>query len=266
FSQKRSMWENPDLPSLQAWKITTPLADGSQAVAERNPFYWKTDPDGRQLPYIDRIVYEYISDPETILTRALAGELSMHSRHINTIRNKPVLAQSRETGGYRFFDITPEQMNTGVISFNLTHTDPVKREVFNNKDFRIGLSHAINREEIIQTVFMSQGEPYQAAPRPESEFYDEEFAKQYTEYDPDLAREYLDRVLPEVDDDGFRLGPDGKRFTFGVQVAIGFRPEDMEVMELVQRYWEEVGVKMNIQPQDRSLFDQRVNGNQHDAT
>ena len=43
-------------------------------------------------------------------------------------------------------------MNSMVIYFNLTHKDKQMREIFQNKDFRIGLSHAINRKEIIDIV------------------------------------------------------------------------------------------------------------------
>ena len=46
----------------------------------------------------------------------------------------------------------------------------MKREIFNNKDFRIGLSYAIDRKAIIDSAFVGQGEPWQAAPRKESPY------------------------------------------------------------------------------------------------
>ena len=49
-----------------------------------------------------------------------------------------------------------------------------KREIFNNKDFRIGLSHAIDRQAIIDSAFVGQGEPWQAAPRKESPYLQRE--------------------------------------------------------------------------------------------
>ncbi len=56
-------------------------------------------------------------------------------------------------------------MNEMIIALNLTHKDPTKRQIFQNKDFRIGLSYAVNRQEIIDVVFVGQGEAWQAAPR-----------------------------------------------------------------------------------------------------
>ncbi len=65
-------------------------------------------------------------------------------------------------------------------TLNLTVQDPVKNALFNDKNFRIALSHAINRPELIDIIYVGQGEPFQVAPRPESQFYDEAFAHQYT--------------------------------------------------------------------------------------
>src|SRR5690606_12976538 len=39
-------WQNGDLPTLKAWRLTTPYGAGSQVVGERNPYYWKVDPEG----------------------------------------------------------------------------------------------------------------------------------------------------------------------------------------------------------------------------
>ena len=89
--------------------------------------------------------------------------------------------------------------------------------ILQNKDFRIGLSHAINRQEMIDTLWLGIGTPRQMAPLPESPYYiGDEMANQYIEYDVDLANEYLDKVLPDKDADGYRLGPDGERFILDV--------------------------------------------------
>ena len=47
--------DNPDLPSLEPWVLKTrPPAD--RIVFERNPYYYRVDGAGHQLPYIDRVV------------------------------------------------------------------------------------------------------------------------------------------------------------------------------------------------------------------
>jgi len=189
----------------------------------------------------------------------------MHARHITTDANKPVLAESRESGGYEFFDIVPSSMNTTIFALNQTHKNEQLREIFQNKDFRAGLSHAINRQEIIDVVFVSQGEPWQLAPRSETPWYNETLAKQFTEYDVDLANEMLDRVLPDKDGGGMRLLPNGEPFSFVVEVAAEINPYWTDVANLVIDYWRAVGVNASLNPEDRSLMYSRKAANEHDC-
>ena len=48
--------DNPKLPTLDPWVLKTkPPAD--RFVFERNPYYFRVDPQGHQLPYIDKVVF-----------------------------------------------------------------------------------------------------------------------------------------------------------------------------------------------------------------
>ncbi|MET9021806.1 ABC transporter substrate-binding protein [Actinopolymorpha sp. NPDC004070] len=265
-----NIWQ-PQVPLLTAWHTTSVTQQGTRMILERNPYYWKTDPQGRQLPYLDRIVRHVISDQEAALLRAMDGEFeflcpTFYNPNLGTPKNKPVLASNRDRGGYEFVEGLDSTMNKTVIAFNLNHPDRKLREVFQNRDFRIGLSHAINRKEIIAAVYQRQGEPWQAAPRKESEFYLERLAMQYTTYDPKLADQHLDKAgYTRRDPQGFRLRPDGKRLTFNVDV-ITEEPTQIDALQLVRGYWERVGVKMNLYSIDRSLYYTRKDANKHDAS
>jgi peptide/nickel transport system substrate-binding protein len=247
--------------------VTRTLEDGSEVVAERNPYYWKVDPDGSQLPYLDTIRHELVGDEEVMLLKATQGDLDIVTRHINSLEYKPVLADGRDEGDYRFVDLQTSFMNEMVVSLNLNHQDPVKREIFQNKDFRIALSHAINRDELNTAVFQEQGEAWQAAPNPDSIYYDEEMAKQYTEYDADLADRMLDDAgYAERDSDGYRVGPDGERIRITVEIASpGPTPYMVDAMELVAGYWDAVGIDTRAEPVDRSLFQEHTTASDHDA-
>ncbi|MGH3490161.1 MAG: ABC transporter substrate-binding protein, partial [Actinopolymorphaceae bacterium] len=261
------LWQAPDVPRLHAWLPKGPLGKGTRIVFGRNPYYWKTDDEGNQLPYLDGVVFDLVSDAQVLLLKVLKGEIDMIDRHVTTTENKPVLARDRESGDYRFFDLVPDKLNTMTLMLNLTCQDPVKREIFGNRDFRVGLSYAINRDEIIRAVHARQGEPWQVAPTADSEFYDEEMAKQFTEYDVDLANQHLDRAgFAERDGDGRRLGPDGEPIRFTVQVGSGAgKPYLADSLEMVRGYWREVGVEANIKPEDLTLFDEHRLGNATDA-
>jgi peptide/nickel transport system substrate-binding protein len=260
------LYQNAGLPTLDPWVIETPMAaDATQVVVVRNPYFYAVDPEGNQLPYIDKIVYVVGDSVETLVLKALNGEIDMQDRHIGTNDNKAVFFDNMDAGGYHFFETVPSNMNTMIICLNLTHKDPVKREIFQNKDFRIGLSYAINRQELIDLVWVGQGEPYQAGPRPTSQYYNEQLAKQYTEYNVDLANEYLDKAgYSERDGDGFRLGPDGQRISFTVEVTAANQPQ-VDMMEVVATYWQAVGINAQVLVEDRSIMYERKEANEHDA-
>lgn len=250
---------NVDQPILTAWTLAS--NNQSEVILERNPYYWKVDPQGSQLPYLDRVRWQLVNDEEAALLKIANGEADFSYQKPT---DKPVLAQSRSKGDYRFFDAVPAYTSEIAIYLNLAHRDENKRALFQDKDFRIGLSHAINRAEIIDTVYQRQGEPWQIAPRKESSYYDEEMATQYTEYDVDLANRHLDRVAPERNAAGIRLGPDGEPIKFQVDVNSDATTW-LDAMDLVVGYWKKVGIDASVNTISSSLVITRGEANEHDA-
>ena len=118
---------------------------------------------------------------------------------------------------------------------------------------------------MIDTVYVGQGQPFQQSPRPESTFYNERLATQYTEYNVDEANAALDKVLPEKDAEGFRLGADGQPFVFNVLVNEGFRPDWVDVMGIVKLNWEAVGVQTNLVVVPDDIWRQRIQEDDVDA-
>jgi peptide/nickel transport system substrate-binding protein len=264
FLNKANRSENAERPVIDAWQLTSAISASRRPVAVRNPYYWKTDPDGSQLPYLDRVAFDLVDKEEPAVLKATNGEFDLVDTGINLLRNKPVFARSREKAGYEFFETIPQQMNQMIIMLNLTHKDEKLRSIFTRKDFRVGLSHAINRQEIIDSVFQRQGEPWQAAPRPESPYYNEKLAKQFISYDPERANAYLDKVLPDKGSDGIRLRPDGEKLSFQVE-TVTIQPDLADGMELVRGYWRAVGIDMQVKSEDQALFFERMEANAHDA-
>ena len=259
-------YRDADLPVLWAWYLTTAYGENTTTIrAERNPYYWKVDTDGNQLPYIDSVVFNVGSDPETLVLQALAGEIDYQGRHIATLGNKAAFFDAQETAGITLTDRLSTNSNEMEISLNLNHPDPVKHEIFNNKDFRIGLSYAINRQELIDVVLVGQGEPWQAAPVESSPYFNERLATQYTEFSEDLANQHLDAAgYTERDENGIRLGPDGEPIAFTVDV-ITVATDQIDMMILIAQYWANVGIKMTPNVLDRSLGQQRLEVMEHDA-
>ena len=86
--------------SIPGSSPTPYIGSATQVVLRRNPYFWQVDTAGNQLPYIDTLNLKVISDIQSIVLAAIGGQLDLKVRHINTISNKPVLAQHADQGGY----------------------------------------------------------------------------------------------------------------------------------------------------------------------
>ena len=249
-------WANPELPMMNAWMIEEPLTgDASRATFVRNPYYWKVDTEGNQLPYIDKLDMRVSDSLEELTLMALNGEIDYQDRHIATVANQPLFFDGQEAGDYRMGESVSSHSNTISLQFNMNHVDPERRALFSNKDFRIGISQSIDRQEIIDVVYTGQGEPYQVAPRPESPFYDEEYAKQYTEFDPEAAAAaFAAAGLGPKDGDGFYTMADGSPLVVTVDIIASLRPAWIDIMELMQLQLEAAGINIEINNIDRTLF------------
>ncbi|MHA3976735.1 ABC transporter substrate-binding protein [Halovulum sp. GXIMD14794] len=260
-------WANAERPTLDPWVVTGDgyTAGATQVIMERNPYFWQVDTDGNQLPYVDKLEWNVSQDNQSIILEAVAGNIDMQARRISSLANKPVLAENAEKGGYKLYERRNSNSNTMAIHFNHTHKDPVMREAIRNKDVRVALSHAIDREEIIDIVYQGVGEPFQIGPRPGHTLYNEQLGKQHTEYDPDLANEMLDAAgYDQRDGDGYRLLPNGERFEFNVQYTGIEVPQWGDALEIIKEQWEEIGVGLNIGSVERSIYYSRGEANEHD--
>jgi peptide/nickel transport system substrate-binding protein len=261
-----SLWTYANRPTMYAWVNLEPVvANGAQEVYTRNPYYWKVDQTGQQYPYIDQLVYTIFQDTSAMLLKATNGEIDMQMRHFNVLNNKAVLYDNMEQGGYHLFTLAETANNSMVIQFNLTHQNPDLRAVFQDKNFRIGMSYAINRQEIINTVFVTMGKPSQPSVLEGSPFYNEQLATQYTEYDIEKANAALDLVLPDKGEDGMRLFPNGEPFKFVLEVANNVRQSEIDTANMLVKYWKAVGVNVEALPEDRALLYTRKDANQLDA-
>ncbi len=260
FGDKAS-WMNPDCPRLWAWVVSEP-PPARPAVFVRNPYYWKVDADGNQLPYIDRITFD-VYDNETINLKAMNGEVGMQSRHL-AFTNYPLFMENRERGGYRLFHWISAGGGENILALNLNHKDPVLREIFGDRRFRIALSYALNRQELNEVAFFGIARPRQVSPPAASPYYDPAYEKAYVKYNPDKANRLLDEMgLDEKTRDGIRLRPDGKPLAIRIEVPDVFVAT--QLFELVAQHWTAVGVKAEMKLEARQLFYNRKAAMLHDV-
>ena len=81
---------------MNAWKFEiAPGEDTERALAVRNPYYWKIDTEGTQLPYFDRVVYQMVADPQVLLLKTMQGEIDMMDQYIATRRTSRCSSTTR---------------------------------------------------------------------------------------------------------------------------------------------------------------------------
>lgn len=256
---------NLNKPTLAAWMPTTEPPNPVE-VYVRNPYYWKVDTDGNQLPYIGEVRETRVADAEAALLKTIAGDLDF-VRALGTA-NMPILAENKESGDYRFAYANWMPNAYGNIMFNFTTEDEAKHELYNDKAFRQALSVAINREEILKLVYKGGVFTSQVAPlRGEPYHGESDLFQSWAQFDPELANQMLDDLgLTERDGDGFRLGPDGEELLLVISATAAWPAETPELMELVKGYWAEVGINATVTPEAGPLWGTRHTAGEHDVS
>ena len=90
----------------------------------------------------------------------------MQERHIQ-MTNYPVFKENEKSGKYRVITWPTFGGADAVVAFNQTYkADPEIGKLMATKDFRVALSHAINRDQIKESVFLGLGEARQGVPAP----------------------------------------------------------------------------------------------------
>ncbi len=244
----------PDMPTIGPWMVTSYVPD-QLATLTRNPYYWKVDTAGNQLPYIDNIQVEIASGAvsEQVALKAIAGELDMQVRDI-ALQDVPLILESAEAGDYRVIMWDRGDFAWPWLMLMYDLADEGLEDLMYTQAFRQALSVSIDRNRINDVTALGLATPRQFSMLPQAEefqspegqaFY-EEWANSYIAYDPDQANSLLDSIgAVDTDGDGFRERPDGTP----LEIFVTMFPNDPKVtqsLELIQQDWQAVGIKTTI--------------------
>ena len=136
---------------------------GQQIVLERNPFYWKADPSGNRLPYLDEIAFLIVPTEDAEVIRFQAGDVDVISRI--GADNYATLEQAQRARDYQLYDGGPG-LEYNFLFFNLNDLSSKqlpdigrKQEWFRRVEFRQAVSAAIDRESIVRLVYRGRATP-----------------------------------------------------------------------------------------------------------
>jgi peptide/nickel transport system substrate-binding protein len=198
---------------------------GQKVVLERNDDFYG------EKALLDEVEYKVLADANTHVAQLLSGELSIFALDdlaaIDRIKAaNGVGVYGRETT--RFFWVILNQ----------------QLEQFQDVKVRQAVLHAIDRQNIIDTVLKGYGTIADAGIAPALKEYYTADVKRY-EYDPAKAKELLTAAgLEDTNGDGM-LEKDGQPFT--IDFKIGIQGDLEAVSQMVQQYLKAVGldVKLN---------------------
>ncbi|MEC0266232.1 ABC transporter substrate-binding protein [Paenibacillus anseongense] len=232
-------------PVLYPWMMTK--STESVTTYERNPYYFKVDTAGNQLPYIDSIQSTLVQDIEMVGLKTIAGEVDF-SRESAALIKMP-LYRENEKNGYKALLANMHVTPTDIF-LNETFNDPNWQKVVQDVRFRKALSLALNRKEIIDTIYYG-------------------FAKPGSIEDPTFDLAAANKLLDEMGltkgADGKRLGPDGKVFTIPFEVGAQ-APDIVPLTQLIVEMWKQLGLNVTMKTIDQTLWTTRNTNNELQAT
>ena len=247
-------FDNPALPTLQPWmNITKPPAD--RFVTVRNPYFHRVDSNGRQLPYIDRVVLA-VAEGKLIPAKTGAGESDLQARDIQ-FNNYTFLKKGEKTNNYRTLLWKTARGAHFALFPNLNANDPVWRATFRDVRVRRALSLGIDRAQVNQVLYFGLASEGNNTVVAESSLYKKEYQTRWAQYDKKAAEKLLDEAGLKRGGDGMRKLPDGRPMEIIVETA-GESTEQTDVLEMIRENWREIGVKLFPKPTQREVLRNRV--------
>ena len=260
---------NPSVPAgtfNETWNIGTPPSEivgagpfrmvsfvaDQQVVLERNPFFWKVDPEGTQLPYLDQIILPVVSDDNVRLLRFINQETDIYGP---VPEDLPVLQQRSSEGIRLIVGTQASTLGDNFFAFNQDVADANLRQLFRDVRFRQAMSHALDRQTIIDIFRNGLAEP-RFGPGMSAEFWfgvqdDAGFPRK--DLNLDKAQSLLDELdLPDANGDGIRefgasYPTPGQPVEFELIV-----PEGSRVLISEADFWaqdlETIGVRVQLNP------------------
>lgn len=249
--------ENPDLPTLDAWRNTTAPPSG-RFVFERNPYYHRVDEEGRQLPYIDRVYFD-VSSSDLIAAKTGTGESDLQFTNLD-FADYTFLKNAEDRYPIKVDLWKRIQGSRMTLYPNLNCKDPVWNGLWRDVRVRRALSLAVNRHEINMAVFFGLAAESANTILPQSPLFKPGYRKAWAQYDPAEANRLLDEAgLDKRGAGDIRLLPDGRHARVIIEIT-GENSIETDILELIHDHWMEVGIKIFVRTSQRELLRRRVKG------
>ncbi len=261
-----------------AWTPGTPPSDmaglGPFMLAEylpaqymrfvRNPHFWLVDDTGQQLPYLDEIEVPIVPEQNAELLRLQAGNSDLTNGGARA-EDLAMLRDAETAGRLRLIDAGPA-IDASTFWFNLK---PGTKALANKpwlgqEAFRRAVSHAVNRQAIVDTVYLGAATVVYGPVTPgHGDWYVPEMGA--TPFDLSRARTLLTSIgLLDRDSDGLLEDESNQPVRFSILTQRG-NTERERTSAVVQEQLRQVGIAVDVVALDQTAVQERFFSGDYDA-
>jgi len=237
-----------------------------KVVLERNPYYYMRGPNGVQLPYLDEYVVLKVEDTDAQALKFQTHETDVYAPAASKI---PFLLKNEEEEGWNVMVLKGPRgapAGTDFLTFNWDTKKEALAEVFQKKNFRRAVSHAIDRESIIENVFNGLAVTQDSPMSKLSPYYNEEAGETFPEeYDLDKAKSMLDELgLEDSNGDGVRELPNGDKLSFTILTNKG-NQQRVDIGNIIASDLKDIGMDVKFNPIEFNSLVQQLLGGEYES-
>lgn len=241
-----------DMVSLGPFRLKE-YVSGQRVVLERNPYFWKVDKKGQRLPYLDRVVFVTAKDFNTVQAKFQAGELDIMSRvraedyaQVKKMESPDIVVQDIGT----VLDtqwLVLNQNNSVNRATGKPFVEPWKQRLFRDQKFRQAVSYAIDREGLVNTVYVGRAVPLYSFVTPADKLWFSDDVMKYP-HEPERARQMLAEMgLKDTNGDGILEDAEGHALEFTIHTN-SENSQRIRSVAFITRNLQDVGIKINSSP------------------
>lgn len=257
--------------SMGAWTAVEYKSD-EIIMMRRNPYYWKVDEAGNQLPYMHELQFKLSTNADRTV-QAMAG-----TSDIANLENPPLyvetVRQANRSDSPARLDFGPRTVSWEVhLNFaekygTTSDREKALRQLNRNPKFRRALAHAVDRSYIGQSLVRGPfTHPFMGGIVPETTYFDEN-AVVYYPYSATSAKQLLSEIgLKDINGDGYLQWTDGPANGETIEFVISYhngRPSDGILAESLIAMLSEVGIRLIPQPLRYTSLARQENSGQFD--
>jgi len=223
-------------------------------VFRRNPYYWKVDENGCQLPYLDEVQFTYSKTGSTRTLNTIAGTAD-HSNVENIETMDETVRQAQDPNAPFRVEWGPETLGFNIevnqaSSLGVSDDrDQAVRDLLRDVRFRRAISQAIDRDGLAGSLTNGPFfRPWPGGLFPGSQFFDIDSAIYYP-YSPETSKALLAEIgLEDTDGDGIVNWTEGPMAGENVQIALNSGEDNTagaSIGPAIVLFLQEIGIQVN---------------------